>query len=202
MWFKSVSVSNLFFKWSAVAGDCWFQVISKVSQILALGGLPTGTSHACMHDRFYFYFLNLDFKWSPRWAKFWPWVDYQPELATRACMIGFLFLFLSCSRESNIRNGTSMAIISNSHFGVLVFWCIDLHIVIIDPIWTLLFNLVWIFISKLQHKIGMVLDTCVYNNMKRMNYHICAHLSFIQHMNLQNHMHSRGYIVKLMWHRN
>ena len=37
MWFKSVSVDNLFFKWSPAASDCcWFHVVSKMSQSLAL----------------------------------------------------------------------------------------------------------------------------------------------------------------------
>lgn len=46
MWFGGVSVSNLFFKWSPVASDNWLQVVSRMSQSLALVRPPT--SHVCM----------------------------------------------------------------------------------------------------------------------------------------------------------
>lgn len=45
--FGSVRVSNSFFEWSIIASDCWFQVISKMSQILVLVKPTTITNHVC-----------------------------------------------------------------------------------------------------------------------------------------------------------
>lgn len=141
----------------------------------------------------------VDFKRSPKWANFWPWSDYQSELAMRAwfacfCVCSFLF------SRIQYHNGTGMAIISKSHFGI--FGVLISALILLIQIWTLLFNLVWIFVSELQHQIGMVLETRVDNNTERMNCHTWAHLSFIQHTNLQNHTQSIGYFAKLMWHQN
>lgn len=45
----ATSMSTIaFFKWSSIASDYWFQMVSKTSQSSTLVGSPTGTNHVCM----------------------------------------------------------------------------------------------------------------------------------------------------------
>ena len=48
VWCDPEVCSNSFFKWNPIASGCWLQVVSKMSQRLALVGPPTRTRHICM----------------------------------------------------------------------------------------------------------------------------------------------------------